>query len=91
MSSAATAQRSVIGMTRISVGSSDVSWRRSKPAGRPPSAATSNSAAIADWFAVRTTRALWANSVMGSHWRLRSETPPFSSTIALLHSFILSP
>jgi hypothetical protein len=67
MCSAATAQRSVIGMTLILVGSSAVSWQRSKRAGRRRSAVTSNSAAIADWFATATTRALWANSVMGSH------------------------
>jgi hypothetical protein len=48
MSSATTALRSVIGMTLISAGSSGVSWQRSKPAGRLHSAATWNSAVIAD-------------------------------------------
>jgi hypothetical protein len=57
MSSAATAQHSVTIMARISVGSSGASWQRSRPAGRPRSADMWNSAAIADWFVARTTRA----------------------------------
>jgi hypothetical protein len=72
MSSAATAQRSVIGMTRISVGSTDVSWRRSKPAGRPLSAGISNSAAIADWFVVRTIRVAIVTVPSARVWRVPS-------------------
>jgi len=35
--------------------------------------------------------ALWANSVMGSQRRLSVEFRPFSSAMALLRTFILSP
>ena len=70
MSSAATAQRSAIGMMRISAGSSAVSWRRSRPAGRQRSAGTSSSAAIAGWFVAPTTRAATGTVRSARAWRV---------------------
>ena len=59
-------------MALISAGSSDASWRRSRPAGRRRSAATSSSATTAGWSAAPTTPAATGIARSARAWRAPS-------------------
>jgi len=59
--------------------------------GIPAEGAMSSSATPACIAGSFTTVVLWANSVIGSQRRLSVEFRPFSSAMALLRTFILSP